>query len=439
MTFKSIRRVALAACWAVSAAHAQQSATGTSLTLAQALALTLEKSPELVTSSWDVRAAEARIIQARLIPNPEVNMMSENIAGTGEYADGQNAEHTLQLSQLVQLGGKRSARVSQAQWNRVLADYDYQVKRVSVLRDTTMAFVDVLVAQRRVELAEQTLELWRNAIPLTEKRVTKGAAPQVELTRASVAVDVARITLDQNRHDLTAAKAALASQWGENRNVPFARVVGNLDRTEPMPSFANLAGRLANHPQLARWTAEREHRQAMLHLQKTQRIPDLTVGVGPRQVGGGDGYTIGVISFTLPLPIFNRNQGNIAEAEAFLQRAGPEEKGVQARAFAELSAAYQTMTRAGDTLKILRESILPSAAKSVELLSEGYTAGRFSQLEILDARRTLADVRDRYLLALADYHKAVANVEALTAQPVELHGHLSTSGSKAISRTKATR
>lgn len=434
-----IRNIGLAAFCAVSIANAQEPTGGGALTLARALALTLENSPELSTSSWDVRAAEARIIQSRLIPNPEVSFMSENIAGTGNYAGGQNAEHTLQLSQLVQLGGKRSARINQAQWNRVLADYDYQVKRVAVLRDTTLAFVNVLVAQRRVELAEQTLDLWKNAIPLTEKRVKQGAAPQVELTRASVAVDVARITLEQNVHDLVAAKAALASQWGERSQVRFQKVVGDLDRTEPMPSFAVLAGLLANHPQLARWTAEREHRQAMLQLEKTRRIPDVTVGVGPRQVGGGDGYTIGVISFSLPLPIFNRNQGNIAEAQAFLQRAGPEEKGAQARAFAELSAAFQTMTRASDTLKILRDSILPSAIKSVEQLSEGYTAGRFSQLEILDARRTLADVRDRYLLALADYHKAVANVEALTAQPVELHGHLSAPAPKVRSKTKSAR
>lgn len=433
------RYIALLACCAFSCAHAQQTSGGGSLTLARALALTLEHSPELITSSWDVRASEARVIQSRLIPNPELNFMSENVAGTGDYADGQNAEHTLQLSQLVQLGGKRSARINQAQWNRVLADYDYQVKRVSVLRDTTMAFVDVLVAQRRVELSEQTLSLWQNAIPLTEKRVKQGAAPQVEVTRASVAVDVARISLDQNRHDLLAAKAALSSQWGEKSKVSFERVIGDLDRTESMPSFATLAGRLANHPQLARWTAEREHRQAMLKLEKSRRVPDVTVGIGPRQVGGGDGYTIGVISFSLPLPIFNRNQGNIAEAQAILQRADPEERGVQARAFSELSAAYQTMTRASDTLQILRDSILPSAAKSVELLSEGYTAGRFSQLEILDARRTLADVRDRYLLALADYHKAVANVEALTAQPVELHGHLAAPPKASSKKTKSAR
>lgn len=439
MIYAYIRIAALFYCCSLTISSAQQASGGGSLTLARALALTLEYSPELVTSSWDVRAAEARIIQARLIPNPEVSLTSENVAGTGDYGGSQSAQHTLQLSQLVQLGGKRDARVNQAQWNRVLANYDYQVKRVSALRDTTIAFIDVLVAQRRVELAEKTLELWKNAIPLTQKRVTQGAAPEVEVTRASVAVDVARISLDQNRHDLVSAKAVLVSQWGEHSTIPFERVVGDLDRTESMPSFANLAASLANHPQLARWTAEREHRQAVVRLEKSRRIPDITVGVGPRQIGGGNGYTIGVISVSIPLPIFNRNQGNIAEAQAILQKADPEEKNVQARAFAALSAAYQTMTRASDTLKILRDDILPSAIKSVDLLTTGYTAGRFSQLEILDARRTLADVRDRYLLALADYHKAVAHVEALTAQPVELHGHLSADKSKDSSKTKGSR
>jgi cobalt-zinc-cadmium efflux system outer membrane protein len=430
MNFPCFLRIYLAgAAFAASTAVAQESPGGT-LTMAQALALTLRKSPALAASSWDIRAAEAQVIQARLKPNPELNLTAEDVTGSGDYSSGDNAEHTLQLSQLVELGGKRAARTAQAQINTTLAGFDYQVLRVSVLRNTTQAFVEVLVAQRRLALAEETLRLWENAVPLTQKRFEKGASPEVELTRATVAVDLAQISVDQSRRDLLSAKAVLASQWGENRAVSFETVVGNLDYTEPLPAFNSLVNRLGNHPQLARWTAEREHREAILRTEQAQAVPNLTVGVGPRVVGRGDNFTMGVISFTLPLPLFNRNEGNIAEARALIAKARPEEREIQARAFAELSVAYQTMRRASDIITKLKGSVLPAAEKTVELFSEGYAAGRFSQLEILDARRTLTDVRDRYLQALADYHKAVADMEALTAQPVELHGHLSKSISK---------
>ena len=207
MNFSCSPRIILAVtALTLSSAYSQDS-TGGTLTLARALALTLERSPELASSSWDVRAAEAQIIQARLIPNPNLSLSAEDVTGTGDYARGNNAEHTLQLSQLVQLGGKRAARTTQAELSRTLAHFDYQVKRVAVLRNTTQAFVDVLVAQRRLALAEETVRLWGNAVPLTQKRFEKGAAPEVELTRASVAVEVAQISLEQSRRDLLAASS----------------------------------------------------------------------------------------------------------------------------------------------------------------------------------------------------------------------------------------
>lgn len=421
---RALFRFVIIAATSLSPAWAEDSPGGM-LTLARALALALERSPELAATSWDIRAAEARIIQARLRPNPELGLEAENLTGTRGFKNGDEAERTLRLSQLVELGGKRPARVAEAQLNRTLADFDYQVKRVEVLRETTQAFVNVLVAQRRFALAEETVRLWENAVPLTQKRVEAGAASEVEVTRANVAVALAQVVLAQTQRDLLAAKAVLASQWGETRQVHFKSVIGDLDRMEAVPAFGTLVARLGNHPQLARWTTERERREATVRLERAQAVPNLTAGIGPRMIGKGDEYTLGVIGFSIPLPLFNRNQGNIAEAQAFLEKARPEERAVEARAFADLSVAYQTMQRAIEEVAILKERVVPAAIQTVNLLSEGYSAGRFSQLEILDARRTLTDARDRYLRALADYHKSLADVEALTAQPVELHNHLS--------------
>lgn len=397
---------------------------GGTLTLARALALTLEQSPELAAYSWDIRAAEARIIQAGLRPNPEISLTTEDVTGTREFKNGDQAERTLQLSQLVELGGKRPARIEEATFGRALADFDYQVKRVEVLRATTEAFVDALVAQRRLALAEDTVKLSENAVPLTQRRVEVGKASAVEVTRSNVAVALAQIGREQARRDLLAAKAMLAAQWGETKTVRFDDVSGDLDRTEQLPAFSTLVARLGRNPQIARWTAEREKREATLRLQQAQAVPDITAFVGPRVFGNADNVSTGVIGFSLPLPLFNRNQGNIAEARALLSKTDPEERAAESRAFGELSVAYQTLLRASEEIVILKGSVLPGATQSVDLLTTGYEAGRFSQLEILDARRTFTDARNQHLRALADYHKALARVEALTAAPVELHHHL---------------
>ncbi len=391
-----------------------------SISLAEALARTLRGSPELAAYSWDIRAAEARIIQARLLPNPEISVMTEDATGTRDFKNGDQAQRTLQLSQLVELGGKRPARVEEAQLNRALSDWDYQVKRVEVLRDTTQRFIDVLAAQRRMALSQETLALTESAVPLTENRVQVGKASAVEATRASVAVALAKIVREQAKREVLAAKAALSAMWGETKSVSFASVSGDLDRTEEVPSLPTLVARLGNNPQLARWTTEREKREATLRLQQAQAVPDITAFAGPRVFGDAANVSTGVLGFSMPLPLFNRNQGNIAEARALLSKANPEERAAEARAFAELSIAYQTLQRAAAEVVILKGTVIPGATQSVELLNQGYSAGRFSQLEILVERRTLFDARFQHLRALADYHKALATVEALTAQPTKL-------------------
>jgi cobalt-zinc-cadmium efflux system outer membrane protein len=393
------------------------------ITLAEALSLTLEQSPDLAAFSWDIRAAEARTIQARLRPNPELSLSAEDVTGSGRFKSGEQAEHTLQLSQLVELGGKRQARVREAELGRDLADWDYQISRVEVLRATTRAFVDVLVGQRRVALAEKTLALWESTVPLTERRVAAGKDSPAEATRSKVAVASAQIGLQQARRELLAAKALLAAKWGSD-TVRFERVSGDLDRMEPVPSLATLTAKLRQNPELARWTAERERRQAALRLARAEAVPNITAWAGPRVVGRADDATIGVLGFSIPLPLFNRNQGNVAEAQALLSKAGPEEGAARSRAFAALNLAHQTLARAADEVDVLKGTVIPGATQTVHLLTEGYTAGRFGQLEVLDARRTLTDARNQHLRALSDFHKALADVEALTAEPVELHQHL---------------
>lgn len=397
---------------------------GRTLTLAEALSLALRQSPELAAFSWDIRAAEARLIQARLRPNPEISLEAEDITGTREFQKGDQAERTLQLSQLVELGGKRPARIVEAQFGRALADWDYQVKRVEVLRETTQRYVDVLVAQRSVALSEETLALTQTAVPLTEIRVQVGKASAVESTRAANAVALGQIVREQAKRELLAAKANLAAMWGETKSVKFDDVAGDLDDTEQLPAFSTLVARLGNNPQLARWTTEREKREATLRLQQAQAVPDITAFAGPRVFGNAENVSTGMLGVSIPLPLFNRNQGNIAEAQALLSKTNPEEHAAEARAFAELSIAYQTLLRAAEEVVILKGTVIPGATQSVELLTQGFSAGRFSQLEILVERRTLFDARFQHLRALADYHKALAAVEALTAAPVELHRHL---------------
>ncbi len=387
------------------------------VTLTQALALTLKQNPDLAAFSWDVRSAEARVLQARLRPNPELGMQSEDIGGSKQSTGFSHSQTTLQLSQLVELGGKRSARVHEATFGRELAKLDYESKRLDILKKTAQAFVEVLSAQERVRLGQENLELASGLIPDIRKRIEAGKASAVEQTRSEVAVASARIELDQAKRSLITARQHLAAQWG-SAQPKFAQVVGDLEHVTYLPSLENLSLSLAQNPEIARWEPETDKRQATLRLQQAQAVPNITLSAAPRYIGETREWT-SVIGFSLPLPLWNRNQGAILEAKHQLAKADDEKRSAVTRLSSELNDAYQTVARTSNEIHVLKESVLPGAEKAVEAIRQGYEAGRFSYLDVNEARRTLTTARLQYLQALSDYHKAVAEIEALTVQPFD--------------------
>jgi cobalt-zinc-cadmium efflux system outer membrane protein len=407
--------------------------SGKPLTLAKALALTLEHSPELSAFSWDIRSAEARIIQAKLSPNPEVSIEGENLNILSGSQSGNEMQNTLRLSQLIELGGKRKLRVREAQFDRESTQWDYQVKRLEVLKQTSTAYIDVLAAQANVQLAEEGLAIAEAAVPVTEKRLEAGKASEIELVRTNTAVATAHIELEQAKRELQRARLNLAAQWGEKKAV-FPAVVGNLEQVSKLPPLESLNAKLRGNPNLAKWTTERKKREATLNLVRADAKPDLTFEAGPRVIQSHPVDVTFVAGFSVPLPLWNRDQGKIAEAEANVAKVADERAAAETRAYADLNEAYQTLARAAEEVRVLRESVLPGAKSAVVQITDGYSAGRFSQLDLLDAQRSYNETRTQYVKALAAYHNAQAQIDALTAVPVELP-----SPSKPISKTYGNR
>jgi cobalt-zinc-cadmium efflux system outer membrane protein len=411
--------VLLATGWAVCAFGSPPQEPGEPITLARALALTLEHSPQLAAFAWDIRAAEARILQAKLVPNPEISWDGEDFTRAGVPSATESMQNTLVLSQLIELGGKRSSRVREAQFDRRTAEWDYQVKRLEALKSTTLAFIDVLSGQRKLLLAEENVQLTERGIPVTQKRVEAGKASNVELIRTNTEVATARIGLTEARHDLEAARVNLAAQWGAKK-ATFPSVTADLEQLRPIPSLEFLQAKLQANPELAKWTTERQRREATLNLARAEAKPDLTLNAGPRLLGASHADMTLVAGFSIPLPLWNRNQGKIAEAEANVAKTSDERATAEAGAYAELNEAYQTLGRAAEEVRILRDTVLPGAKSAVDQTTEGYATGRFSQLDVLDAQRSYIETRTQYVRALSDFQKAAAQIDALTAGPAEL-------------------
>ncbi|MHC4639221.1 MAG: TolC family protein, partial [Planctomycetota bacterium] len=289
------------------------------ITLRQALALALMHNPELRAFSWEVRASEARTLQASLLPNAEIEVEVEEVGGTGERSGFDGAETTIALGQLIELAGKRTKRKRLASLESRLAGWDYEAKRLNVLTEVAHAFVEVLAAQDRLKLAEELVQLSGQILDTVTKRVEAGKDSPVEKTKAQVALASARIEQKQSHQRLGSARKRLAGTWGSVSPV-LERAGGQLDITFPIPSETELTRLLAQNPDLARWATEMERRQAALESEKANAITDPKISGGVQRFNETDDTAV-VFGLSIPIPTSNRNQGRILEARHNLAKA----------------------------------------------------------------------------------------------------------------------
>ncbi len=393
-----------------------------SVSLRDAVALALLHSPELAAFAWETRAREARILQAGLPQNPVVGVVAEDL-GASRLANGGpgneqaiQPQTTVQLSQVIELGGKRTARRNLAARARDLAAWDYEAARIDVLTQVTHAFIDVLVAQEMVTLTAQTTRLVEQVQQSVGARVVAGVVSPIEETRADVALATVRVESNRAIRLLESGRRRLASQWGLS-DAGFPAAIGNLDVAPALPSLAELKTRLADNPDLARWAVEILEREAALAAERSKRMPDVTITGGYRRFTdlGSNAFVVGG---SLPLPVFDRNGGGIKEAKSRLAKAYEERRAAEARVSARLAEAYRALASAHDEVTALRTTVLPGSRQTFEAVTEGYRLGKFGYLDVLDAQRTMIAAGGQYLRALSEYQKAVADVERLIGAPL---------------------
>jgi cobalt-zinc-cadmium efflux system outer membrane protein len=386
------------------------------LSLSTALSLALHANPTLAASGWEVHASAAHTLQAGLLPNPAVGLDIEDVAGSGSLQGVAAAEITLSISQALRLAGKRQKQARVAALERDLAAWAYEATRLDVITQVRQAFIDVLQAQERSELHADLVRLAEQVVAIAEARVRAGKVSPIEATRARVALAQARIAQSRTQQLLTSARTRLAITWGSPR-ATFEGVDGQLDNLTPPPTAEHVMPHVTENPDVARWATNMAQRQAVVDLEAARRVPDPTLAGGVRYANASGDAAL-VFGLSVPWPIFDRNQGNLQEAQARLAKTAAERQVATSTVTAALGDAYATLATAFTESLHLRDTVLPGAQQAFAATQTGYRQGKFSFLEVLDAQRTLFDVRSQYLDALAAYHQAVAMVERLIGAPL---------------------
>lgn len=381
------------------------------LSMEQALILVDEMNPGLKSARLDTQASEGHVSQAGARQNPTISLEAENFGGRNEQRGFGVAEYTAQVEQTIEFGGKRDKRIHTAKMEQRLTVLDLESIRLDIHADTRRRFIRVLGAQERVNLAKETVALTEALVKAAAARVESGKVSPMELEKAHVLLAQTTIALGQTTGDLQTARTLLAAQWG-SVTPAFESAAGDLPTLPDIPPLSEITSRLSGNPDMARWTIEIERAQAFLAQERATLVPDLTVAAGIRRSTetGSDTFVSGI---SLPLPIFDRNQGSVRSATAMLVKAERQRHAAEIGATADLMAAHQTFSTVAKKASALQTAVLPRVKTVLDAVRSGYTQGKFAYLEVIDAQRALVEARTEYIEALISAHSALADLERI--------------------------
>jgi outer membrane protein, heavy metal efflux system len=384
-------------------AQAQLAPSAPNLTLSAATELALAHNPEIAVAKREFEASEGASIQGRVRSNPALSFMQEDTRRATRSS-------TLQLSVPIELQGKRQARVDAADQGRALAGLELVQRQVEISAAVMAAFFEVLSSQERIQLAQETLVLTQRVTDITAKRVMAGKISPVEETKARVAQAQVKVELGQAQGQLRIARQRLCALMGQI-SPSFDRVEGVIKRPE-VPDSKTLEQRIAQSPTLRRAEMELERRAVLTRVEQSKRLPDPTVSLGVKR-GAPESANQLLLGVSVPLPLFDRNQGNVLEALQREDKARDEITAQRVRLHSEVMQALEQLVTAQAEAQALRIEVLPGAQSALDAASKGFEAGKFGFLEVLDAQRTLIAAKAQVWRASVAAHRAAFDIERL--------------------------
>lgn len=399
---------ALMATIPLSAAWSQTPVT--QLTLAEALERARASSPVVGIANAQIDAARGRERQAGVGLNPELSYQVENFSGNGALRGMDNSESTIGLSQVIELGGKRSARRASAGREADAIVMRAQIARADLDRSVREAFAELAAAEERLELAESAAQRADRLLEVAQALVDGGREPPLRVLRAQASAAEAQAQLNLAAAELSIAQRALFALWGGREQDVDA--VGPWEFSAPgdqtvTPPDQTLDYRLAH--------AEHEAAEAAVRLQRANRWIDVTVDAGLRQFRATDEQAF-VAGVRIPIPIQNRNSGAIAAARAEDRAAELQLSVAMTDAIRRLNDARVAYAAADARATALETQAVGQATEALELARIGYEAGRFQLIDVLDAEEAFNSIRNASIDARLARARASAALIRANAQ-----------------------
>jgi outer membrane protein, heavy metal efflux system len=380
-----------------------------SLSLADLEGLALAGNPALARAGALINAARANCLQVGLRPNPAVGYEGQQL-GSGGAAE----QHGVLFSQEIVTGGKLRLNRAVASQQIVIAEQEYAATRQRILTDVRTRFYRVLVAQRQIELAQELIHLSQQVVASVNALHEAKEVGKVDVLQASLERQQAEILLASAEQRIAAAWRELAAVVG-SPSMPVQPLAGDPGAETADISFDEALARIQSEsPEVAAAFAEVQRACMTLARERVEPIPNVTFeGIVNVIDNGIGGTTDGGVLLSVPVPIFDRNQGAILRAQREVTAARQAVSQLELDLQRRLAPVYENFATSRQQAAQYRESILPQAAESLELTRTMYEAGEINYTGLLTAQRTFALANRDYLDIVLRLRTAEAEIEGL--------------------------
>ena len=373
------------------------------LSLSDSLDLALKANPDIAVAIREREAIEGVKVQAATRPNPFVSTSIQDTRSA-------TRQIYFQLNQEIELGNKRSARIEAADAFYSKADAELATKQAEIHANVVLAFYELLVAQERVTLAKSSVEVAESALDAAAKRVKAGKSSPVEQTKSNVATATAKIELVQATTQLNNSRKRLSALWGDNAP-SFEYAVGDVASIPEISSISALQTRIDNAPSVKLAKQEINARDAVTKIERSKATPNITLSAGVVNNQELGGLNQALLGLSIPIPVFDRNQGNVQEAVSRKFKAEDELIALKNKIQTNLLTQYERLSAARQASLSLQNDILPNAQSAFDAANRGFSLGKFNFLDVLDAQRTLYQAKSQYINALLEAHQSIAEIE----------------------------
>ena len=379
-----------------------------------ALRIALQQNPTVRAQQAALTSTKAGEVTAALRPNPSMNFLAEQLKPGGSQQD---AQYTVNVGQPIELGGKRGRRIDSAKAATQVAGYQLEDIRRQVTLQVKSAFAGALIAREQLALAQENVKTLDDTERIQRLRAEKGDISELELLR----IQVQRFTFERDAADarqaLAAAKIALRTAAGAQAIAEDFEVVGELGFKEiSLDKSALMRRAMDNRPDLRAAEADRERARADHRLARANAWWDITPQLEYQRIGPDN--TIGV-GFSLPIRIFDRNQGEIARTQAEIDRVDAVREATALQLLAALDTDRQTALTQRERVVSLRDVYLPKATRARDTVEFAYRRGGQSLLDFLDAQRSYRETALAHLQAVGAYLSALYQLEADIGGPLD--------------------